>query len=130
MSKEQNAALEAELRAKVGAIEAGNESLRLVRDEYKRLADEYRAKWIELQARAQLAAPAGVPKQVGGGCVGCPSTCLRCIPVGQQASTSDVVQVPRPLLLVLASEGLSENQSDRYVDAVMDARALLNGGRV
>jgi hypothetical protein len=32
-----------------------------VRDEYKRLADEYRAKWLEQQARAQLAAPVGVP---------------------------------------------------------------------
>lgn len=35
------------------------------------------------------------------------------------------VRVPVELLSVLASEGLSETESDRYVDAVMDARALL-----
>jgi hypothetical protein len=59
-SRKALGAMNAKLRAKVGALEAGNESLRLVRDEYKRLADEYRAKWLEQQARAQLAAPAGV----------------------------------------------------------------------
>jgi hypothetical protein len=37
-----------ELHAKIAALEAGNESLRLVRDEYKRQADEYRAKWAAL----------------------------------------------------------------------------------
>ena len=56
-SRKALGAMNAKLRAKVGALEAGNESLRLVRDEYKRLADEYRAKWLELQARAQLAEP-------------------------------------------------------------------------
>lgn len=35
------------------------------------------------------------------------------------------VRVPAELLTILASEGLSETESDRYVDAVMDARALL-----
>lgn len=35
------------------------------------------------------------------------------------------VRVLLGLLTILASEGLSETESDRYVDAVMDARALL-----
>lgn len=41
------------------------------------------------------------------------------------ARDAGVVRVPVELLTILASEGLSETESDRYVDAVMDARALL-----
>lgn len=41
------------------------------------------------------------------------------------ARDAGVVRVPVELLTILASEGLSETQSDRYVDAVMVARALL-----
>lgn len=42
-----------------------------------------------------------------------------------QQSAPERVNVPVELLTILASEGLSETESDRYVDAVMDARALL-----
>lgn len=39
-------------RAELAALKAGNESLRLVRDDYKRQADEYRAKWSALSVGA------------------------------------------------------------------------------
>lgn len=89
-----------QLREKVAELEAGNESLRLVRDEYKRHADEYRAKWA-----AVVVAQAPVPTV--------------------EPAPSDV-SVPRELLEQIAVE--LEHDNDRYFLG-RELRALLNGGR-
>lgn len=42
-----------QLLARIAELESGNESLRLVRDEYKRLTGEYRAKWLNAAVKTQ-----------------------------------------------------------------------------
>ena len=88
-----------QLREKVAELEAGNESLRLVRDEYKRQADEYRAKWA-----AVVVAQAPVPTV--------------------EPAPSDV-SVPRELAKRLTSTDNHVRQTARRELRNM----LLNGGR-